>query len=69
MMDKLRMADAPLIVGLVSSPAWSDLLTNLNATLTTAGLTLGLLLGVVRTVAELRRLIRDMFKDKGGGDA
>lgn len=62
-MERFRFFDAPLVVGLVSSPAWAAPLQNINALLTTLTLTAGLILGLARTWVELRKLFKDKDDD------
>ncbi|MEC4590560.1 hypothetical protein VPG91_06145 [Nitrospirillum amazonense] len=57
-----KAADAALITGLLTSPAWAALLANVNLLLTSATLVVGLVLGLLR-------LRRELTKPDGGDDA
>lgn len=62
-MDKLRMVDTPLVVGLVTSPVWADVLNNINVLLTSLSLTAGLILGLIRIWFEIKKLFKDNDDD------
>lgn len=64
MMDKLRLADAPLVTGLVTSPAWAAPLESINAGLTTVTLVAGSILGLLRIWFEIKRMFRDDRNDR-----
>lgn len=51
------VADYSLASALIAAPLWAPYLADVNALLTTAGLFIGLVLGV-------RRLIRDLKRDR-----
>lgn len=55
MADSRIVTDGVLATGLVTAPAWAGWLGDLNQALTTATLVVGLLLGIGRLIAFLRR--------------
>lgn len=57
-----KVADAALITGLLTSPAWAELLSSVNLLLTSFTLVVGLVLGLLR-------LRRELTKPDGGDDA
>ncbi|TWB22141.1 hypothetical protein FBZ89_104391 [Nitrospirillum amazonense] len=54
-----KVADAALITGLLTSPAWAALLANVNAILTSATLLIGIILGLLRLRRELQKMDGD----------